>query len=401
MKKAFFLYDDLSAGHHKLYFRMVLKKLLDRGKKVIAVYSDPENLSQNICGGDVLFERPILAKRSRFEELIPGLRAFQKWRNLSRVIRRIRREHDVVPEFVFILWLDDFLQGFIHHRLVRFVFRHRWGGFYFHPTFMRKESRYLSGYQRRHSPIRDKQCIRVGIFDEGILDDLRRLFGSKVSLCPDFTYTGIKKKFPLLEIIQKKAAGRKVVGLLGEISRRKGLYLLLELAKKLTGCLFVFAGEFDQTLSIRERAELEKVRNKENTLFLTSEPIDDDEFNAVLASCDVVPCAYLNFFHSSNILTKAAYFQKPVIVSRGYCLAERVERFALGLVVKENDIGAMAEAIEYLSDVGHYSRCLTTAQFQSYYSLHNETRFNEFIDLLSDLVTGIRKKTQRVECDGG
>jgi hypothetical protein len=67
--------------------------------------------------------------------------------------------------------------------------------------------------------------------------------------------------------------------------------------------------------------------------------------NSVMSACDIVHAAYLDFPHSSNIMTKAALVGRPLIVSEGYLMAERVRRFRMGEVVPQGDAGALAGAI--------------------------------------------------------
>jgi hypothetical protein len=54
---------------------------------------------------------------------------------------------------------------------------------------------------------------------------------------------------------------------------------------------------------------------------------------------------YEPFYHSSGILTKAAFFEKPVIVSAGYCLEERVKKYALGVAVEPGNVPQITAAI--------------------------------------------------------
>ena len=60
---------------------------------------------------------------------------------------------------------------------------------------------------------------------------------------------------------------------------------------------------------------------------------------------EVLFAAYHDFPHSSNILTKAAIFQKPVIVSDGYLMAERVRRYRLGEVIQQKNPELCAAAL--------------------------------------------------------
>ena len=71
-----------------------------------------------------------------------------------------------------------------------------------------------------------------------------------------------------------------------------------------------------------------------------------------MAACDVLFGSYIDFPYSSNILAKSAVLQKPVIVSDGSLMAERVRRFRLGEIIPQEDPSAAAGAmLRILQDV--------------------------------------------------
>ena len=69
------------------------------------------------------------------------------------------------------------------------------------------------------------------------------------------------------------------------------------------------------------------------------------QFYALHSVCDILFGVYHQFAHSSGLLTKAAFFQKPVIVSKGYCMEERVRKYHLGLVVDEGDVSLSVRSL--------------------------------------------------------
>ncbi len=60
----------------------------------------------------------------------------------------------------------------------------------------------------------------------------------------------------------------------------------------------------------------------------------------MIDAADVVFCAFDDFPFSSNTLTKAAVFEKPVVVSEGYLMAERVRSYRTGEVVPQGNAEA-------------------------------------------------------------
>jgi hypothetical protein len=80
-------------------------------------------------------------------------------------------------------------------------------------------------------------------------------------------------------------------------------------------------------------------------IFLPQRVPDSAAFNALVVACDVLFAAYHDFPHSSNMLTVAAVLEKPIIVSEGQLMAQRVREYRLGEVVPEADPAATLETL--------------------------------------------------------
>ena len=85
------------------------------------------------------------------------------------------------------------------------------------------------------------------------------------------------------------------------------------------------------------------------------------QFNSVVRACDVLFAAYWDFPSSSNLLSKAAVFGKPILVSEGHCMARRVAEYGLGVAIPQRDAAACIDALRQLFDgvpprarYGHY-----------------------------------------------
>src|SRR5262249_37748257 len=86
----------------------------------------------------------------------------------------------------------------------------------------------------------------------------------------------------------------------------------------------------------------------ENCLVQTGYLQEERELNSIIAAADILYAVYSNFRNSSNTLTKAAIFEKPVIVSDDYLMGERVEQFDLGATVRTGDIDDIVMKLERL-----------------------------------------------------
>jgi len=194
--------------------------------------------------------------------------------------------------------------------------------------------------------------------------------------------------YPLLSELQRRAAGRKLVLLVGSLQKRKGVLTLLDTAEKnpKEEWFFVFAGPLARsTYAVGELARIERAANESTNCFFHLDEIPGEpQFNALISACDILYAAYHDFCHSSNMLTKAALFQKPIIVSDGYYMAELVREYGLGRVIRQGDSAQCAGAIRDLLLLP--SRPFDTlnggfARFRDVHSLENLT--SSFRELLT------------------
>ena len=83
------------------------------------------------------------------------------------------------------------------------------------------------------------------------------------------------------------------------------------------------------------------------------------------------------------MLTKAALFGKPIIVSQGYCMGHRVDAYHTGMAIGETDSAACTTAIKQLCN---HSQALSKAQFDLYARDHSIEKLTDcFHHLLNNL----------------
>ena len=87
---------------------------------------------------------------------------------------------------------------------------------------------------------------------------------------------------------------------------------------------------------------------------------------------------YPNFTSTSNRLTKAAYFRKPVLASGGFILGELVEKFGLGITLGDQNLENAVAALTLLSKDQLLER---EADYEGYLALHSYRRFVEQLTL--------------------
>jgi hypothetical protein len=156
---------------------------------------------------------------------------------------------------------------------------------------------------------------------------------------PDITDTDLPTQPNALAIkIKQRAAGRKIVFLGGSIGKQKNLVQWANLIGNADPKKWYFvqvgrishnnlSKEDEQALAILDQ------RRPENLYIHADYLPDETSFNAILAGADIIFAVYRDFYRSSNMLSKAAYFEKPILVSAGCLMGERVARYGIGLAV--------------------------------------------------------------------
>jgi len=194
-------------------------------------------------------------------------------------------------------------------------------------------------------------CKGIDLLDEGIVNQVAQTIGKPVMALPDLVdarRAGRAEDRVLSENLKRFADGRPIVGLFGHLKKSKGILSFLEAARMpgASGICFALAGELVWPSGEGERNRIERALAEcPNVWNHLARVPGERPLNELMAACDVLCAAYLDFPHSSAIQSKAAVFEKPLIVSEGYLMAERTRRFRMGEIVPQDDAVALLEAI--------------------------------------------------------
>lgn len=161
----------------------------------------------------------------------------------------------------------------------------------------------------------------------------------------------------LIKTIRSRAGDRCVVLQIGTIAPHKGTLELLNVMKQADPSQFFFAvvgrpyfENFNGHADILREA---MNAPPDNVLFHPSFIDDERDYNAILQAADVIYAVYRDFPASSNVLTKAAYFGVPILVSDRHLMGERVRRYQLGATVQEGDTAGICQSLWALK---HFDR---------------------------------------------
>lgn len=398
--------DPYWTGHHATYVKLFSKTLLALGHRVMAFCPNPPEvedwLAANCAHDRTKFQgfelHDPVPPRFPYEPVQTALTGLVMWRSAAQALKCAHRKTGIRPDLVFFLWLDNYLGHYRNRHVVDLLFPHDWAGLYFQPRHLRQYGHLsdIQGPPTDHDvELLSSRCRGVALLDEGVADLLRaRLTDKPVVVFPDVADASPPDHdYPLLHDIVSKARGRRIISIIGGLARRKGMFTLLEAASQMQqdDCFFLFAGV--PSLTAEEETTLSEIiaDSPENCFFHLGFIPGEAQFNALVEVSDVLYAAYENFPHSSNLLTKAALFEKPVIVSTGNCMGERVAALRIGESIAGGNIAECIAAIRRLL-TAHNAEW----NFAGFRKLHSEERLSAAVEKILAIPSEHKQKRDRL-----
>ena len=386
--KAIVLIDTFWYGHHSMHFKFYTKALLGLGYQVVAICPDTQDLIEYIAEespkqGENLFTFETQdPKPSQFPigRIRRALTVLGRWKQAKKSIQAACDVLGKQVELVFFPDLDSYLAPHLIHQFVDSIFPYDWLGLYHEPRLFRVQQKFQNlkkGFLNPHAICYSHHCLGLGVHDEGVVESLRENLDNKpVVAFPNTVNTSAPDSdFSLLTDVLKKAQGRKIIGLLGALGKRKGVLTLLKASQLAANknYFFAFVGQLSyDSFSKEELAEVKDIiaPEPENCYFHFEFVPGEAQFNAVVDICDVLYIVNENYPSNSQVLTLAAVFEKMVIANDQFNIGERVQKYKLGVGIPERDPQACVQALERLlasKDSDHPS---IQPQFDEYRQLH-------------------------------
>lgn len=397
--KKIVLLDNETEGHHLAFMTIFAETLVKLQYNVVVFYPYPDLVKANLLPvlnheetnriEFIKYKEP--EREFKIWSKIDGLlNVLYKWKYVNRIIKSYEFEKKTKVDVVFFAWLDSYLTNYLHPIVLNLFFNFKWSGLYFHPKHMR----YSEDLWSLNPSLSDvdiclssSNCIGLAIHDEGIISHYSNRIKNNVVLFSEIADDTVPDtNCSIANHIKLKANGRIVIGMVG-LEYHKGtstLYRLSQIAPS-NDFYFVFIGKQRlETYSETDKINLEKFYNTthENIFFSFNPLREGAEYNAVFSVLDIPYLVYNNFASTSNRLTKASIFEKPVIASNRFCIADDVIRYGLGEVVEENNAEAsLLGIIKIKNDIenGMYKDYLP---FINYRKKHSKEALMEQFQLL-------------------
>jgi hypothetical protein len=371
--------DWNTGGHHETYLTAYVRALLSIGRKVAVLSLDSNKAKANLgtsATGAAFADIPgapwIKARRW------VGLPLARAWfaRRVKAKLAAAEQELGAKCDCVFLSCLYE-SQALIARDLARAIAR-PWAGLYLHASVYHAGAGKPAGKRADAvlSLLRDGNPEQIFMLDPGMAKQVQHTTGRPVVLAPDFTDPRPGQLEQLPEALRALGDGRPIVGLLGHLRPNKGVAELARLAVERSdlNLRFVFAGELErQSFSALDLAWIDRAKARpDRTLFYPHRLPDGPCYNALVEQCDVLWAVYPNSPHSSNTLTKAAAFQRPVVVADGHLMARQTRDYGLGEVIAPGDDGSAALA-RLTQDPAAW-RASVRPRWAEFAALHSEER---------------------------
>ena len=194
--------------------------------------------------------------------------------------------------------------------------------------------------------------------DEAAIQQYREVFPAKqFAFLPDITETDLPLEPTALAVeIKRRAAGRLIVFMGGSIGQQKNLekWIELILSTDPTQWYFVQIGRISyNNLTPADEQALGRIKQQppENLYVHADYLPDETSFNSIIATADVIFAVYRDFYRSSNMLAKAAYFEKPILVADRCLMGERVTQYGIGLAVPADSLAAIQAGLSAITHI--------------------------------------------------
>lgn len=368
--------DCSISGHRETYYKEFTRTWAELGQEVLLV-APQESSTGSIADFKKIATRPLLplpAGQPLKKKAIVLQNALIRLRNLASIRKQLTEFH---PDLVYFPCLDDLLPTLAPMSLFNRLLPYAWSGLLVQSAL----PPYKPGMPDVRPFLRSRHCRGIGVLNEYSIAALET-FQPDIHQLPDFAdLSEPNDHYSLLHTLHQQANGRKIISLLGSIGTRKGVDLLLSTIPSLPEEEFFFLIAGKSWLTDTQTQKLKAFEHtRTNCLFSLEHIPDEPSFNALVAASDVLFAAYRNFTGSSNLLTKAAAYGKPILVSQGACMGRRISKYGIGIAIPEENIEACQEAIVRLCREG----APKPENFTIYASEHSRTKL---ADTLRQLIT--------------
>lgn len=376
------LVEWTQGGHHELHLRTAAGALADWGAEVWIFYPEPAAILEEIKSTcPRVHDRVKAFGLQPHHSLASSTRAqigyVGRWLTVRNAIQQAERAQGERCDFVFLMYMDEFMVSSVPTSLLDLLFPYPWGGICMQPLYRLQDTLgKRPEFLRRDHFFRSHHFRGAMPLDEGAVDWLEKRFKRPFVPMPEYgDMAEPDLESPIVRDLLKQAGGRAIVGAYGVLAKRKGILTLLRAAAQLEDLpiIFALAGKLaSETYSSSELREIEaRIADLGSRCFYRPEKIaTDSEFSGLVAASSILYIAYVDWVFSSGLQSIAAQFDVSSIVANTGIMGERAEKHKIGLAINPREPAEAAAAIRRL-----LSEKLPNEGFESYRRQHRIAAF--------------------------
>lgn len=352
------LVETREDGHHPMYAGVYAQALVDLGYDVLLVAPAPllevmPSVATSPGCGDSARATGGFTRLAWELPLRPGeggrrceVVAARLWESLAEVLDRCPRVPRY-PDFLLLLYFDDFLAEILPQRTVDALIRCPFAGLLFKPPprkprTLRDAAKRLVRVGRRYTMLRSPRCVAVLLLDASESVHLQKGVRPRIVEVPEVSVAGLPTtESKVVSDIRRRAAGRSIFSLVGSVDDRKGLAAFLRAAENAPAdeWLFVLAGRVEwRWINGDSQDRIARLASGTSPrLVLIDQWLEDEVLNAVVASSQLLHVYYPGWRYSTNMFCKTASLGVPALGSTEGYVGRMLRHYDLGLTVSSFD----------------------------------------------------------------
>lgn len=396
-------------GHHPSYAVRLALAISQAGFHVVPFCANPVDFQKRLAQADtgLPIRRGKIHAAIQIYKAGSRIRWPRRWQPLAQAInhfgilgKQLRgwsQRHRLTIDRVFFCCIYD--RDFEYFSYAAPFFRFPWTGLYFNSRFFRLPGTAIPYQALVSCPEKFFACAScrgVAVVDPKAVPAMQERIGlaKQIILFPDFTDASLNSAAgnntdSLAAKIRAFAQGKPVISLVGHLQRTKGLLSFTKAAADLSlkDVVFFLGGEINwQEISPADQRWLLQTWESSQNIYCHLQRLSSETvLNEIIAQSDVVYTAYSDFPNSSNILTKAAILQRPVIVSEGHLMAELVRAYQLGEVVHDEDHTDVCTTLKKMLQEDYRKQLNQRARWQDYATVQSADRLPQAFQQLFQL----------------
>ena len=307
---------------------------------------------------------------------------------LSRSLRHAEKELQTKIDCVYFAPVDDWIKPKFAKKWMNWAFPFKWSGLLVNMDVYYSGQLKVNVDPKMHEPdylMSSKNCVSMSTIDRYQTEALRSRIYKKVVVMPDISdYDLPEEPLKISKQIKKMAIGRMIVGTILLENENPENFLNVAVSADSDKYFFVCAGQVEPNqLSVKAREALDKLlqSGKNNNYFILHNLEESASINDLLRVFDV---CYLNdgkFQLPHPLLSKSAYFNKPVIGSKNDMIGKLLASFKTGIGVN-GKVHDSLEALNLLRLQMPFERNFDLDKLQNYARLQSKDALQDALESL-------------------